>query len=689
MKQKRLIIVLFALPLGLQAAESLPTITVEADIHVEASEKTEALAQEAAGQTLGDYLDALPNVDSASYGAAVGRPVIKGMAGYRVNILQNDTEASDLSAMSQDHAVGVNAKAAERIELLKGPASLLYGAHAGGAVRVVDHLAEAFPKSGLSGQLEASMSSNNQAQNLSGQISAAGDKLALSVSGVKQQTQNYYDGQGNETQDSDVLSEQGQIGLTYRYDSNAQLQLYTTQLHKDYGIPNVTDQATRIEMWREDYGLKWTGYELTPNLDQLQLGLQTSDYLHDETEGGRRDGLFGQKQQSATLSADYAVGDWFGTAKLGFESKALKVCHIHGDCDDFTLAERTGKPLGESLANYMTSRGLPYSHGHPMPDSESQVWHVALQGEKTVVNEAVFSLASYIEVRSLTVSSANIQETWVYPAHLDGDYYDFKPDWASSISLGWNQPIDNRSDWTLNVSYLQRLPSVDELYWNGFHHATDSYIFGNRDLKKEQSLNLDWDLHWQTGQGDWLANVFYYRFKDYIYQQTAYDEQGDKLIDPFHLSDVWMTHQANAHFYGGSVAYAHRLLDWQGVPVVFSNQLDLLYAKLADGRTLPRTSPMTWLAGLSYEPIHWSAKLHLKQVFKTTELAQNETATDGYQWLSFYTDWQPKSDTGQWKLWLKGENLLNQPASNHLSFLKETAPLMGRQVSFGVSWQYR
>lgn len=271
-----------------------------------------------------------------------------------------------------------------------------------------------------------------------------------------------------------------------------------------------------------------------------------------------------------------------------------------------------------------------------MPDTHAQTWHASLYGEKSVgTEEAILSLAAYTELRSLAANPDNIQETWVYPSSLDANYYQTQTDWAGSVSAAWLQPLQQNADWELSVSYLQRLPSVDELYWNGFHHATDSYIFGDRYLKTEQSVNLDWDIHWQTKQGDWQGNLFYDRFQNYIYQDTVHDAQGQILIDPFHISEVWMTQQADATFYGGSIAYAHRLAHWQNTPLILRNQLDVLKAQLVEGGNLPQTAPMTWLMGLSYEPSHWSAKLNWKQVFKTTSLAQYESATAGYQWLSF------------------------------------------------------
>ncbi|MBW9263717.1 MAG: Plug domain-containing protein, partial [Candidatus Thiodiazotropha sp. (ex. Lucinisca nassula)] len=121
---------IIALLSGIASADDeLDSITVYGSQgDAQQSQNAESLRKGATNSTLGGYLDSLPNVDSASYGEAVGRPVIRGMSGYRVKILHNDNHLSDLSAMSQDHAVAVAPRASERIQLLKGPASLLYAA---------------------------------------------------------------------------------------------------------------------------------------------------------------------------------------------------------------------------------------------------------------------------------------------------------------------------------------------------------------------------------------------------------------------------------------------------------------------------------------------------------------------------------------------------------------------------------
>ncbi|WP_319380672.1 TonB-dependent receptor plug domain-containing protein [Thiomicrorhabdus sp.] len=692
MKRRLLIAALSLQPFFVQAETSLDSIEVQGQVEEDAERKSldsETLEKQAGGLTLGDYLDNAPNVDSASYGAAVGRPVVRGMSGYRVKILQNDMEASDLSAMSQDHAVGVSAKASQRIELLKGPASLLYGAQAGGVVRLVDEAAGEFPTKGVSGKIEAAASDNNAGANLSGQVSVASDTFGMTVSGVHQQTDDYTDGHGQTIKDSDVLSQQGQINLFYRSAPDSLLQFYFRELYKDYGIPNSTLKETRISMERQDYGVKWSKTALNEAIDRFTAELQYSDYLHDETEGGRKDGLFGKKTLNFDVTLDYTLGEWLGTAKLGVSNQELKVCHEHGGCEGFTTASRNAGPVGDSVENYMNSTGLPYSHGHPMPNTEARRIFMSSQMDKPLNENDLISLGAYVEYRSLDADPANIQQTWVYPSSLDADYYNSEQDLAGSLSVAFKRNWNAYSAWEASLSYLQRLPSADELYWNGFHHATDSYIFGNRYLNKEQALALDLDWHGRAWQGDWQASAFYYAFEDYIYQSTAYDSAGQPLIDPFHLSEVWMTEQADARFYGGSVSYGRNLGVAAQSPWRLSSQLDVLYAKLTDGSTLPRTAPASWLLALDYRQADWQANVSVKHVFEASELAEHEQKTAGYNWVSFYAQKDFKGRGNQWSLWLKGDNLLDEYAQNHLSFLKDTAPLSGRQLSIGVRWQYR
>jgi len=679
------------------ANEILPTVEVEATNNAQngqvQSNASELLQQQASGNTLGDYLQEHASVESASYGPAVGRPVVRGMSGYRVKILQNDTEINDLSAMSQDHAVGVMPKASERIELLKGPASIVYGASAGGTVRLVNESHHQFPEKGFSGQVDAEVGSNNDLQSLGGKAVATSDQFSMGISANRIQTEDYTDGHGNLVKDSDVLTEQASLVAGWRYKPGAQVIVSYETLDKDYGIPNQTSRTTRIDMERDIYSLHWSETELFGQLDKLSFDLSYSDYLHNETEGGRKDGLFGQKALQALVSADYYLDDWLGKLQLSYRTNELKVCHEHGACDSFSTASRSGidTNVGASLENYLSSTGLPYSHGHPMPNTETQTWMLGANAEKPLLGwgeEVYLSIGAHIEARALQADSSNIQETWLMPSRVDANYYQDETEFAGSISAGVKHPLTQNIQSEVNLSYLERLPSVDELYWNGFHHATDSYVFGNRDLKKERSVNLDWDLALEGEQSDWHFSTYGYYFWDYIYQDSAYDQNGKPLIDPFHLSDVWQTMQTDAVFAGGSVRNDWQVMQWKQRPVIWTNQFEASLAQKNNGDSLPRTAPYSYLTKLGYQAMNWSANISLKHVFEANKLAEYESATDSYTWLSAYADWKVKSRYGNWRVWLKGENLLDSYAQNHLSFLKDTAPLMGRSVRAGIRWQY-
>jgi len=673
------------------ADEELEEITVVGtkEKNTSVPEETEKLSDGASNNTLGGYLDALPNVDSASYGEAVGRPVVRGMSGYRVKVLHNDNALNDLSAMSQDHAVAVAPRASERIELLKGPASLLYAAQTGGVVKVSDSLDLRFPEAGIHGSVSTDHRIGSDSNALDARVSLAKDNWAMRLGGLQQESGSYVSGNGDTIVDSDVKTTQAQIGLSWQPDSRSELQFNVTKLDKDYGIPNSTPEATRIDMSREDLGIKFHYRPELEWLDETTLDFLYSDYLHDETEGGRKDGLFSQQQQRGSLTAAWGIRDWIGETRISLTQSELQVCHEHGACDEFSDAARTGAPLGESLTQYLQNTGLTYSHGHPMPDTEIQILQASTSAQKMLNDSFELSLGTHLQSRQLTSNPDNIQEQWVYPSERDADYYDKRDDHALSFSVGLNNKAEeNKITWEASIGYLERFPSVDELYWNGFHHATDSYIFGDTNLDKERSVNLDFDIGYKHNEHHLQFSTFYYHFKDYIYQDRGYDKNGSALIDPFHLSPVWLTRQTGAEFFGGSLRYENSQLRLDDKPVTLWGQVDVLNATKSHGDNLPRTAPASMEVGVLYKPADWSASLSLKHVFKADKLAPNEEGTSGYNQLNIQLKKDLKVANEDIELWFKGENLTDEYAENHLSVLKTTAPLPGRHISAGISWKF-
>jgi len=687
MKRLALSAVFAAAPLLWAESMSLGTINVEEEVLEESVVKQSAeLAEKAKGETLGDYLQNEQFVDSASYGPAVGRPVVRGMDGYRVGITNGNIILNDLSAMSQDHAVGVMARASERIEMLKGPASLLYGSYSGGVIRVLgeEHDAALMPE-GVSLDLTSSYGSNGAGQMLGGTAKVSEYNLSLFANTFYHNADAYRDGNGDKVKDSDTLSTQSHVVLGYRLNADNVIKLYGDWLNKDYGIPNSTSERTSIEMEQERYGAVWHASDLLGV--QAQTEIEYSDYLHSELEGGRPDGLFGQTQLGLSSLLSFRNESSESSVNIGYRQTDLQVCHDHGKCTHFYDADRTGAHTGEELKQNIDQFGLPFAHGHPMPNTDESLLQLGAAHKRYIgdINEVSVSLRS--EYRVLNPDSRNIQEVWLVTPDIDPHYYDTRSDTAFSVSAGWFGYLTQTLSLQASLGYVERLPSATELYWNGFHHATDSYIFGDPDLDNERSVNLDVDALWTHGKWSTHLGGFYYHFYNYIYQTPLVDANGTQLRDPFHQSDVWAVRGVKARIYGA--AFKERYETAFGAHGLGAEAgFEAIRGMMTEGGDLPRIPTFNFTCALDHTLGNYKGTITYRYVDKNRFRAKDETFTPGYGWLSLLLSYSGKTRFGAYSLYFKGENLTDAIAYNNLSFLKETAPLPGRQLSAGVDLKF-
>jgi iron complex outermembrane receptor protein len=650
---------------------------------------TERLAQQSHGETLGDYLSHELCVESASYGPAVGRPTVRGMEGYRVGIAQGGVMLNDLSAMSQDHAVGLNARLAKRIELIKGPASLLYGSYSGGIVRTLGEEHEVnLPSKGFS--FDGSLWTNSNTGFGTGSLKSAyaTEQYALNLNYYKHEAKAYSSG-GEVVLNSDVSNEQLHGVVGWKVDPNHTVKLYADTMSKEYGIANTTPERTDIVMEQERYGVVWHMASLGM-FKEIMTELQSSDYHHFEREGGRYDGLFDQQQQSLSSEFKLEVGsNSEADFRLELLSSALRVCHEHGECKHFKDALRTEAEDGHSLLGYYNDRGIAFSHGHPMPDTEEKKMLMAFNFKHYYGSSDELSLALNVVARKLTVDPSNIQETWLMPKSLDSDYYSATEDVATSLSLGWWHMWSEDLSTQTSLAYIERLPSTQELLWNGFHHATESYILGNRDVDKERSVNFDIDTLFKHSKAFTTRLSFYwYRFENYIFQSPLVNSEGTIVHDPFHLSPVWQIEGKAATIVGFGLEerYSKR---WEAHTLTTILQLNALQGKLDNGDYIPRMAPYNASLGLQHSYKKVTSDLGVKWVDESRNIADNETSTEGYTMLNFSTRYHyalPKGDSLEF--WLKAENLTDVVARDHTSFLKETAPLAGRSIEVGVHYKF-
>ncbi|MBN2815054.1 MAG: TonB-dependent receptor [Campylobacterales bacterium] len=671
----------------------------EGEIIQESVSKTsEAFAKEARGETLGDFLANEQFVDSASYGPAVGRPVVKGMDGYRVGVTNGNVILNDLSAMSQDHAVGVMPRSAEKIEFIKGPASLLYGNYSGGVVRVLgeEHKKE-FLQEGVRAEMTGSYGGNGAGTLGVLKADAASQSFSASLSATYHEAEDYKDGNGQIVKDSDTLSQQLHGVLGYKIDEKNNIKVYFNNLNKEYGIPNTTSERTTIEMQQQHFGAIWHAKELFETFEYMQTEVSYSDYLHYEYEADSADGLFGQKQFNISNTFGLDFDSWHIDANIEYMKSDLEVCHEHGKCTDFSVASRStnvtdGSYMIATTQDSDNPNALPFSHGHPMPNIDESIIKAGLAAKSFLNDEHELTFSLRSDIRELTPDSSNIQQEWLMPTSIDPNYYNVINDMAWSASVGWYAFLSDYVTLQTSLSYIQRLPSSTELFWNGFHHATNSYIMGDRYLGNEESYNFDLELMWSQESFTTQASVFYYDFTNYIYQTPLIGNNNDPInVNTIsgigHDALAWGIEGAGAYVYGAALKESYKKkLDVHKLEA--SIALEAIRGVLKDGGYIPRMPPFSATTSLGYGYKGLSSRISYKYVDESRFEGAYESKTPAYGWLSAYLEYLYKSNLLEGTIFVKAENITDEQAYNHLSFLKESAPYAGRQLTVGATLRF-
>ncbi|KIM10557.1 MAG: hypothetical protein KU37_09665 [Sulfuricurvum sp. PC08-66] len=680
----------FAPSLLLWGAQHFDTLDVHDTTHALETQKTLDSAtqgQTSSGETLGDYLQEENFVDSATYGAGVGRPVMKGMEGYRVGITQGNIILNDLSAMSQDHAVGVSPASTQSIELIKGPASLLYGSYSAGVISVKGQEHDPLMlASGITMNGDLSYGTNALTQKALLSLGASDGNRSLYGTLFYHKSDDYASG-GTLVEESDTFTLQGHLVGEYKLGETHLFKPYVDMLRNDYGIPNSTSEATRIDMSQQRGGMVWHIDTSTPLIDHIWTDVQYSHYRHYETEGRRYDGLFEQNQFALSSMVGLDVEEWHTDIHMTFGNNHLQVCHEHGQCTQFESASRTGATHGTSLlANPSIEGLLPFSHDHPMPNTTQNEASLAFS-TKRVYAENELSMAYRAQLRHLAIDASNISESWLVPASIDSDYYRDSLDVAHSLSLGWLEYLSSALSIQSSAGYIERIPSAQELLWNGFHHATHSYIFGNRDLSAERSLHVDTQLLVDYAPFSTQLSAFGYGFFNYIHQASVADANGSLLVDPWHHSSAWAMQQQRALIAGVALTQ-HFEEHYKAHRIELDASVELIRGIFSDGSNIPRMTPnsATLLAIYGYGDFEMRASY--KRVDESRFLGLYESFTSAYDWVSLQAHWEQKEPFGVLKYYLNAQNLTDAIAYNHLSFLKETAPLIGRTITLGLAYTY-
>ena len=661
-----------------QTAGSLPPVTVSASgLQLGANDMTTptavlegdelVLRREA---TLGETLGSEPGITSSHFGAGASRPIIRGMDGPRVKVLSDGAELHDASTISPDHAVASEPLLATQIEVLRGPSALVYGGGAvGGVVNVLDgKVPTAIPQKGIEGSAE--LRANTGAGEGAGAFSLTGGagNLAVHVEGVARDAGDYRVGKGwapdgeptRKVPGSFNRTDTGSVGLSWVGDRGYLGAAYTRQAAR-YGLPGhnhsfegchthgthlhcgAHDEEDGHDHGAEEHGdvpvvdlrserLDIRGELRNPftGFSALRLRAGVTDYVHDEVEDGTIATTFKNKAYDTRIELQHEpIAGFKGV--VGLQTSQRKFSAIGEEAYvQPTVTRKTGLFVLEEYR-------LNDWYG-------DWRFEAALRHDRQTA-EALASGSAGGTERSHNGTSASLGAVWK-----------FTPGYQVGTSF----------------TRASRAPSAEELYARGLHMATSTYERGNANLRSETSQNIDLSLKKTSGDTTFGVSVFRNRISNYIYGRTLDEVDGLQLLQ---------YSQADATFTGIEGQVRQRVTRNMGV-TLFG---DTVRAKLDGGGLLPRIPATRAGVRLDANWNAWEGQVEWVQVARQNRVAAFETATPGYGMLNLGVSYRGQLSSGTpWQVYLKANNLTDRLAYAHTSFIKNAAPLMGRNITVGV-----
>lgn len=617
--------------------------------------------------SLGQVLDGVPGVASTYFGPGASRPVIRGLGGERIRVLTNGLGTIDVSANSPDHAVSIEPALVERVEVLRGACTLLYGnAAVGGVVNVVDRqIPTEAPDRSLEGAIELRHGSAADEKTGSGHAQGAAGSLAWQVSLLRR--------------------EAGDVNIPGRAESDAAHEGEEAGQEPEEQasgvLPNsaiATTSGSAGLSWFVDRGFGGFSYSA---LDTT-YGVPGHAHAHEE-EGEHEEHEDGEHAEAVTIALKQRRWDFRGEATEPFG--IFRSARFRLGLADYEHEEREGEEVGTRFESSGWEGRLDLLH-QPLGRLEGvlglQVQRTELEAEGAeaylpptrTLNRAVFLLEEALVGRVRWQFGSRLEDQDVdrrddTPAHRHKTAWSVSGGGIWTLSEGW--------DLAFSLARTERIPTAQELFAQGPHAATRSYEIGDPDLGKEKTLGMEIELRRRVGKVTGSIGFFASRVHRFIFEEpTAEVEDGFQ---------VFRSRAADARFHGGELEAVWHVHEGRVHGLDVTLMADWVRAeKRHEGTALPRIPPVRTGLGVVYAGGAWTAGAEVRHLFRQDRVAPFETETEGATLVSAYLGY-----TFQWgpqtvELFARGSNLTDAEARLHTSYLKDLAPLPGRDLTLGM-----
>jgi iron complex outermembrane recepter protein len=623
----------------------------------------EDLAAETQGQ-IGDMLTSLPGVSATSFGPGASRPVLRGFQGNRVAVLTDSIGNIDASNTSADHAVTIDALTTERIEVLRGPAVLLFGGQAvGGAVNVIDkRIPRSVPEEAVHVDAQAGYAS--AASEYSGGASVdvpVGERFVVHVDGsyrnsndmriggyllspsLRQEALNFAADQaalGNTEEAANAtaiagargrlpnsgvktwsagagaafIDDGGNLGVSFNiYDTK-----YGIAERPEFGAASEEDGVS-IDLRQYRFDLRGE-VELGDGLfDKLRLRTGYANYEHVELEGGEVGTQFLSKAIESRLEiTQNDRGGWRGASGIQFTTRDFEAI---GE-EAFVPPTRTNQLGLFSLQEF------------DMGDLEAEI--------------------------ALRIDRANLEAQTLGLSRRFNNV-------SAAFGVGYN--IGDLKLGT-NISRTGRAPSVEELYSNGPHVATQSFEIGDITLASERSWNGEIYARYDSTRVDFSATLYANRFDSFIYESATGVVQDDL--------PVFQYFQRKARVWGVEAEASANLGSLGTLDVVVDGVADYVRASVNNAGPVPRIPPLRLLGGLELQSGHLDLRGEVEWSADQNRVATFETPTDEFTMVNASMTWRPFGRNKNIALIAAANNIFDVEARRAASFTKDFATIRTR-----------
>ena len=652
--------------------------------------------------TLGDTLASEVGVHTSFHANVASTPVIRGLSGPRVLITQNSLDVSDVSRVGPDHSVTAEVSSAEQVEVLRGPATLFYGSGAiGGVVNVVDKRVPT--ETETRGEWQVSHDSVNDQNLASFNLNTGSGNIAFHLDAFSRESNDYEvpvsphhedpDGDertvANSAEDSDGFT----VGASYILD-NGYVGFSYGELEREHGIPGHGHGDEMVSL-----GLQQDRYQVISefNLDHaffnaLNTRLGYTDYAHAEFEDGSEGTTFTNETSEMKLELMHRpLSGWNGAIVLDYKNS-----------DFSAVGEEAFAPPSET-ESFAIALIEERKFGDVLVQLGARFEHVSISSNDNPIHEVHFRHPDDPEEEEEEEEEheegiLSFDEDYTPFSLSMGAVWDFKPGYNIGISL----------------SHSERAPSAAELLSYGPHIATGTFEIGalfeahdeagethfepiTSKPEMEKSSNIDITFRKFEGDIGIILNAFYNKVDNYYaeFEQELCAEghhhgegEGEGEGEGHHGEDKCHEDELPVFHFQSADVTLHGF-EAQGIWQINSNIKTTLFAdyvraKLDDGGNLPRISPMRVGASVDYVYNRLSTNLSYTHYYSQDDVTEPEEASDGYDWIDANINYRIPLNKTELTLFVKAENLTDEEARVHSSFVKEDAPRPGRNLRIGI-----